>query len=68
MFTVNKLAKFAKLAIIFSSEKYLSKFEGNLQVFETAHALAIFSVASVLKDSVNQAFWIFMAPLYRDEN
>ena len=56
MFTVNKLAKFAKLAIIFSSEKYLSKFEGNLQVFETAHALAIFSVAGVLKDSVSQAF------------
>ena len=59
---------FAKIAIIFSSEKYLSKFWDNLQVFEAADALAIFSVASVLKDAVNQAFWIFMAPLYRDEN
>ena len=68
MFTVNKLAKFAKLAIIFSSEKYLSKFWDNLQAFEAADALALFNVASVLKDSVNQAFWIFMAPLYRDEN
>ena len=56
MFTVNKLAKFAKLAIIFSSEKYLSKFEVNLQVPETAYALAIFNVASVLKDSVSQGF------------
>ena len=68
MFTVNKLAKFAKLAIIFFELKILEQVEGNLQVLETAHALAIFNVASVLKDSVNQAFWIFMAPLYRDEN
>ena len=56
MFTVNKLVKFAKLAIIFFERKYLSKFEVNLQVFETAHALAIFSVASVLKDAVSQTF------------
>ena len=56
MFTVNKLAKFAKLAIIFSSEKYLSKFWDNLQVFEAADALALFNVASVLKDAVSQVF------------
>ena len=67
MFTVTRLEN-RKTRYHFFERKYLSKFWDNPQVFVTAHCLAIFSVASFLKDSVSQAFWIFMAPLYRDEN